>query len=79
MAESERKVLQYFRQAPTPPGHFAQIKTILMEFNNIKPLKVIQNFWQGLHPPPFLAFCPNIELHKKVLQKDISKGRKGLP
>ena len=48
-------------------------KTILIEINNIKPLKVIQIFWQGLYPLPLLEFCPNKELHKKVLQKHLAK------
>ena len=36
---------------PPPLDIFPKLKTILMEFKNIKPLEVIQIFWQGLHPP----------------------------
>ena len=61
------------QQTPHPLDISPKIKTILMDFNNMKPLKVIQIVWQGPQPPPLLNFA-HIELHKKVIKKYLGKG-----
>ena len=75
MAKSKRKVLQYFWQSP-PLNIFPKLKTILVEFNNIKPLKVIQIFRQGLHPtpPPSFGILPKYRATKTNAPKTFGQG-----